>query len=113
MQPMPIISVTFKWIGVDIVGSLVQSLSHHKFLLVVINYATRYPEAIPLHSMKAETIARELAHLFTWVGIPKQVITNQDTSFMSEVLHSVWRLLGCNHCGPPYTVPNQRVGGKV
>lgn len=90
MQPMPIVSIPFERIGVDIVGPLLQFSTHHKFLLVVIDYPTHYPEAILLSNMKTETIARKLAHLFTWIGIPKQVITDQDKSFMSEVLRSVW-----------------------
>lgn len=58
------------------------------------DYATRYPEAIPLRNMKAETITCELAQVFTQVVIPKQVITNQGTSFMSEVLQVIQWFLG-------------------
>lgn len=75
MQPMLIVSVPFERIRVDIVGPLTQSSSHRKFLLVVVDYATRYPKAIPLRNMRTEMIVRELAQLFTQLGIPKQVIT--------------------------------------
>lgn len=44
--------------------------------------------------MRTEMIARKLAHLFTRDGIPKEVITNQGTSFMSKVLQAAWRFLG-------------------
>lgn len=93
LQPMSIVSVPFERIGIDIVGPLLQSSGWHKFLLVVIDYATRYPEAIPIRNMKTGTIAQELSHLFTRVGIPKQVVTDQGTSFMSKVLQAVWRFL--------------------
>lgn len=64
-------------------------------MLVLIDYATRYPKAIPLRSIKAEMIAQELAQVFTGVGIPNQVVTtNQGMSFMSEVLQAVWWFLG-------------------
>lgn len=53
-----------------------------------------YPEAIPLQNTQAETIARELAQFFTRVGIPKQVVPDQGTSFMSKVLQAMWHLLG-------------------
>lgn len=68
---MPIITVLFERIGIDIVGPLVQSSSWHKFLLVITDYATRYPEAILLRNMRIDTIGQELAQVFTWVDIPK------------------------------------------
>lgn len=48
LQPMPIVTVPFEQIGIDIVGPLVQSAARHKFLLVIIEYTTWYPEVIPL-----------------------------------------------------------------
>lgn len=38
---MPIVTVSFEWVGVDIVGPLVQSTNRHKFLLVLLDYATQ------------------------------------------------------------------------
>lgn len=76
------------------VGPLVQYSSRHKFLLVLVDYATRYPKTIPLRIMKAKTVTWELAQVFTQIGIPKQEVTNQGTSFMSEVLQDVWQFLG-------------------
>lgn len=75
-------------------GPLLHSSTWHKFRLVVIDYGPFYPEAIPLRNMKRETIAHELAQVFTQVGIPKQVIMDQDTLFMSEVLQFIWHFLG-------------------
>lgn len=65
MQPMPLESVPFKQAGINIVGPLILSSSRHKFLLVLASYATRYPKAIPLCNMRADTIARQLAQIFT------------------------------------------------
>lgn len=65
MQPMTLVMVPFEQVGIDIVGPLVQSSSWHKFLLVLVDYATRCPEAIPLCIMRGETVARELAQVFT------------------------------------------------
>lgn len=94
LQLMPIITVPFERVGIDIVGPLVQASTQHKFLLVMVDYATRYLEAIPLRNMRTETIARELAQVFTRVGIPKQMVTDQGSSFMSEVLQAEWKFLG-------------------
>ena len=53
----------------DIVGPLDCSKSGNRFILVICDYATRYPEAISLKSVEADHIAEELV-LFARVGTP-------------------------------------------
>lgn len=85
---MPIVTIRFERVGIDIVGSLVPAISHHRLILVLVNYATQYPEVIPLQNIWAETMACELVQVFRETGIPKQVITGQRSSFMGEVLQA-------------------------
>ena len=47
-------------IAMDIVGALPRSQSGNRYVLVVCDYATRYPEAVALRSIDAECIAEEL-----------------------------------------------------
>lgn len=89
---MPIIKMPFERVDKDIVGPLVQASTRHKFLLVVVDYTTHYLEAIPLHNIQRETVAKELAQVFTRVGI--QVVMDQCSSFMSEILQAIWNILG-------------------
>ena len=60
----------------DIVGPLPRSKSGNKYILITCDYATRYPEAIPLPSTEAERIAKELVKLFARVGIPDEILTD-------------------------------------
>ena len=62
-------------------------------VLVVRDYATRYPEAVAMRSVDAEHVAEELVRLFSRVGIPKEILTNQGTNFTSELLAEMYRLL--------------------
>ena len=48
----------------DIVGPLCRSSAGHKYILVVCDNATRYPEAVPLCSIDDEHVAKELIKLF-------------------------------------------------
>ena len=48
MIPMPLIEKPFQRITMDIVGPLPRSRSGNKYILTICDYATRYPEAIPL-----------------------------------------------------------------
>ena len=55
----------------DIVGPLPRSRKGNKYILVICDYATRFPEAIPLRSIDAESVAEELISFFARVGIPR------------------------------------------
>ena len=44
----------------DIVGPLPRSSSGKRFILVICDYATRYPEVIPLRTIDANRIASVL-----------------------------------------------------
>ena len=51
--PLPVITEPFRRIAMDIVGPLPRSRLGNRYILVVCDYATRYPEAIPLRSTDA------------------------------------------------------------
>lgn len=77
----------------DIVGPLPRSRSGNRFVLVVCDYATRYPEAVALRSIDAERIAEELVNIFARVGIPKEILTDQGSNFQSQLLGALYKLL--------------------
>ena len=77
----------------DIVGPLPHSCAGNRFILLICDYATRYPEAVPLRSVDAEHVAEELVKLFTRVGVPAGSLTDQGSNFMSQLLVEVYNLL--------------------
>ena len=77
----------------DIVGPLPRSKWGNQYILVVCDYATRYPEAIPLRSVHAGAVAEHLIQLFSRVGIPREILTDQGTNFMSQLLKELYNLL--------------------
>uniref|UniRef100_A0A3Q1F2Z4 Gypsy retrotransposon integrase-like protein 1 n=2 Tax=Acanthochromis polyacanthus TaxID=80966 RepID=A0A3Q1F2Z4_9TELE len=91
---MPVIDTPFSRIAMDIVGPLERSSAGHRYILVVCDYATRYPEAFPLRKVKARQIANCLIQMFSRVGIPKEIITDQGSNFTSNLLREVYKLLG-------------------
>ncbi len=44
--------VRFERIGMGLIGPLERSARGHRFALVLVDYATRYPEAVPQHIRK-------------------------------------------------------------
>ena len=100
--PLPIIDVPFQRIAMDIVGPLPMSRSGKRYVLVVCDYATRYPEAIALHTIDAGHIAEELMKLFARVGVPEEILTDQGSNFTSKLLVELYRML---HVHPIRTSP--------
>ena len=93
LLPLPIVDVPFKRMAMDIVGQLPRSSSGNHFILVLCDYATRYPEAIPLRTVEADRIAKEPVKVFARVGVPDEILTDQGTNFTSQLLQEVYRLL--------------------
>ena len=100
--PLPIMEIPFQRIAMDIVGPLPRSSSGKRFVLVICDYATRYPEAIALRNTDANTVAEELVKFFARVGVPNEILTDQGTNFTSQLLTEVYRLL---HVKPIRTTP--------
>eukprot|EP00731_Ephydatia_muelleri_P022289 Em0014g880a len=91
--PLPVIGEPFSRIALDIVGPLPRSRSGNRFVLVICDYATRYPEAIPLRSVDAEHVAEQLVQVFSRVGIPQEIMSDQGSNFMSALLAEMYGLL--------------------
>lgn len=95
---MPIIDTPFERVAIDLVGPIHPTTERgHRYILVLIDYATRYPEAVPLKSIEAEMVAEELLVMFTRLGVPKQILTDQGTQFTSNVWKELNRLLSIKH----------------
>ena len=93
LVPMPIIEKPIQRIAMDIVGPLPKSSRGNRFILVICDYATRYPEAVAMPSVEATRVAQELIKLFAQVGIPEEILTDQGTNFMSELLQDLYSAL--------------------
>ena len=89
---MPLIDTPFKRVVVDIVGPIAPpSEAGHRYILTLVDYATRYPEAVPLKKITTEAVAEALLDIYSRVGIPERVLTDQGTQFMSECMQEVSR----------------------
>ena len=91
--PMPLVQKPFQRITMDLVGPLPRSKNGNRFILTICDYATRYPEAIPLPSTEAPRIAKELLKIFTRVGVPEEVLMDQGANFMSGLLGEIYHIL--------------------
>lgn len=91
---MPLISEPFHRVAADIVGPLEpRTTKGNKYILTIIDFATRYPEAVALSGIETERVAEALVDVFSRVGVPREILTDQGTQFTSDVMKEVSRLL--------------------
>ena len=93
MMNLPIIRIPFSRIAMDIVGPLEKSRRGNKYILVVCDYATRYPEAFTLKSIDAEGIAEKLVEQISRVGLPEDILTDQGSNFTFKLLAEIYGML--------------------
>ena len=84
----------FEHILIEIAGPLPQS-NNNKYLLTCTDRFTRWPEAIPIPDITAETVTP--AFINRWISnfdVPSNSTTDRGSQFESEVFRSVTALLG-------------------
>ena len=85
----------FERVCVDVVGPLPTTRDGNKYLLVVVDTFTKWPEAVPVPDIQATTVARELVDVvFSRFGIPRELHSDQGTNFEAEVFKEVMALVG-------------------
>ena len=91
---LPLSVTSFKRVIVDIVGPIEpRSEKRNHYILTMIDYATRYPEAVALPSIETERVAEALVEMFIRVGIPDKMLTDCRSQFTVEVMREVSRFI--------------------
>lgn len=78
----------------DIVGPLEKSSAGHRYILFVYYYTTRYPEAFPVRTITMPKVIHALIQLFSRVGIPEAILTDQGINFTSRLMKQLHQQLG-------------------
>ncbi|GBL97205.1 Transposon Tf2-6 polyprotein [Araneus ventricosus] len=71
-------------IAIDVVGKLPRSTDNKNFILTIIDHYSRYLEAYPLQNITSRTIINCLNKYFANFGLPKFLITDNATNFISN-----------------------------
>ncbi|XP_066968303.1 uncharacterized protein [Macrobrachium rosenbergii] len=109
---VPLIDTPFKRVAVDLIGPILpRSSSGNKYILTMVDYATRYPEAIVLPSIETERVADALLSFFSRVGVLEEMVTDRGSQFTSQMMDEVRGLLSIKHL--PTTPYHAMVNGLV
>ena len=94
LEKIPLIHKPFKRVAIDLVGPIgPPSEDGHRYILTLVDFATRYPEAVPLKNNDTETVAEALVDIFSRLGVPEEILSDLGTQFVSECMQEVTRLL--------------------
>ncbi|CAC5398409.1 unnamed protein product [Mytilus coruscus] len=85
--------VPFRRITIDFFGPLPVTERINRYILVIVDCATRYPEAVALRSQDAETVVDSLMEVFSRVGFPEELLSDQGSNFKSSLMLEVCKLL--------------------
>ncbi|GFV18917.1 retrovirus-related Pol polyprotein from transposon 412 [Trichonephila clavipes] len=89
------VGAPFERIAFDILGPLPRTASGNKYLLVVMDYFTKWPEVYPIPDQEAPTVAEAVVqHWISRYGVPLQLHSDQGRNFVSAVLKGACELLG-------------------
>ena len=94
VEKAPLIDVPFKRVSVDIIGPIhPPSEKGHRYILTMMDHASRYPDALPLKNIDTETVAEALVDMYSRTGIPEEILSDLGTQFTSDCMKEVSRLL--------------------
>ncbi|GBM09461.1 Retrovirus-related Pol polyprotein from transposon 412, partial [Araneus ventricosus] len=89
------VGAPFERMALDILGSFPVTTKGNRYVLVLMDYFTKWPEAIPIPDQEASTVAEELVR--SWIsgyGVPMILHSDQGTNFNSALFTELCKLLG-------------------
>ena len=93
-----IVGAPFDKIGIDIKGPLPLTTKRNRYLVVAMDYFTKWPEARAIPNAKAETVA---AFIFEEIicrhGVPKEILSDRGTHFNNALINELCRRYQTKH----------------
>jgi hypothetical protein len=82
-------------VTMDLYGPLPESQTGHKYLLIIVDHLTKWPEAIPLKTKQAEEIAKVLYDEFICkYSLPSKILSDNEHTLLEESMNRMWQLYG-------------------
>ena len=95
LQQTDLADKPFEKLAIDIVGPISPSSARgHRFILTVVDLATRWPEAFPLKTTTSEDIIGALMTMFARTGFPDTILSDRGPQFTSELSRQIAGILG-------------------
>ncbi|XP_071791644.1 uncharacterized protein [Asterias amurensis] len=106
---MPLIDTPFRRVAVDLVGPIQPVTDRgNRYILTLVDYATRYPEAVALSRIETERVAEALFEIFSRMGVPHEILSDMGSQFTADLMKEVGRLMSLKqlHTTPYHPICN-------
>ncbi|GBC00600.1 hypothetical protein RclHR1_03900017 [Rhizophagus clarus] len=77
----------FYRIGIDIKGPLPRTEQGNRYIIVAMDYFTKWPEAKAIENIRAETVAKFIyEEIICRHGVPQEILSDRGTSFVNQII---------------------------
>jgi len=84
MKEREVVNIPSERVSLDIVGPFPKAKSDLEYLLTYVDMATRWPKAIPIKKITTLTIINRLTDIYSRVGFPGVIVTDNSAKFTSN-----------------------------
>ncbi len=97
MKTQPVLSETFTKIAMDIIGPLEPSAKGNKFIVTLIDMASRFPMAWAFPRVEAKDVCECVIEWISLFGLPRDILTDQGSVFNGYLFNAVAERLDVRH----------------
>ncbi len=97
LHPIPPPDESFSQFGMDLVGPLTLSASGNRYIIVLTDYLTKWPEAEAIPNKEAKTVAKFLTKIVCRYSKAEVIITDQGREFCNSINEDICKRLGIDH----------------
>ncbi|GFX07449.1 hypothetical protein TNCV_5091641 [Trichonephila clavipes] len=94
LKIVPVITEIFTKINIDVSGPLPMTPSGNKYIITALCMSSRYLDAIPVANLCSTTVVNALLQISSRMGFPRELQTDQGTSFMSALTTEFLEIFG-------------------
>ncbi len=88
----------FSHIGIDIIGPLPVTLSNKRYIILAVDFFTKYTKAVAVEDADAQTVVKFIhTDIICRHGVPKEIISDRGTEFLNELVQELERTYHIKH----------------
>ena len=94
LEKIEMVTKPFEKVAIDIIGPLSETHKNNNNILTLVDFSARWHEAMLLKMTKTENVAEALFDMFSRLGIPNVILSDNGRQLISESMKETFRMLG-------------------
>src|SRR5207249_8618498 len=89
---------SFSHIKIDVIGPLPVSLTGKRYIILAVDFFTKYTEAITTEEADAQTVVKFLySNIICRHGVPKEITSDRGTEFLNDLVRGLEKTYHIKH----------------